>query len=164
MKVAITGMGILSAIGDTVQENYEALVHSRKGITRVENIATVHAGDIMVGEIKQSNDQLAAQLQLPQDHNYTRTALLGALAARQAVAHAIRRELGLLHKDAERLAARVGNLDRHFAQAQKDVEEIRISAGRVQSRSRRLEAVEFAGDEADDAASGLPPLRLAGDG
>lgn len=88
MKVAITGMGILSAIGDTVQENYEALVHSRKGITRVENIATVHAGDIMVGEIKQSNDQLAAQLQLPQDHNYTRTALLGALAARQAVAHA----------------------------------------------------------------------------
>ena len=82
----------------------------------------------------------------------------------RAEAHAIRRELGLLHKDAERLAARVGNLDRHFAQAQKDVEEIRISAGRVQSRSRRLEAVEFAGDEADDAASGLPPLRLAGDG
>lgn len=82
----------------------------------------------------------------------------------RAEAHAIRRELGLLHKDAERLAARVGNLDRHFAQAQKDVEEIRISAGRVQSRSRRLEAVEFAGDDPDDAASGLPPLRLAGDG
>lgn len=82
----------------------------------------------------------------------------------RAEAHAIRRELGLLHKDAERLATRVGNLDRHFAQAQKDVEEIRISAGRVQSRSRRLEAVEFAGDDPDDAASGLPPLRLAGDG
>lgn len=81
----------------------------------------------------------------------------------RAEAHAIRRELGLLHKDAERLATRVGNLDRHFAQAQKDVEEIRISAGRVQSRSRRLEAVEFAGDDPDDAVSGLPPLRLAGD-
>ncbi len=37
-------------------------------------------------------------------------------------ANIIRRELGLLHKDAERLATRVGNLDRHFALAQKDVD------------------------------------------
>ena len=33
----------------------------------------------------------------------------------RAEAHTIRRELGLLHKDVERLAARVGNLDRHFS-------------------------------------------------
>ena len=50
----------------------------------------------------------------------------------RAEAHAIRRELGLLHRDVERLSARVGNLDRHFAQAQKDLEEIRISADRAQ--------------------------------
>lgn len=58
-------------------------------------------------------------------------------------AHAIRRELGLLYKDVERLSVRVANLDRHFGQAQKDVEEIRISAERSHRRARRLEAIDF---------------------
>ena len=61
----------------------------------------------------------------------------------RAEAHAIRRELGLLYRDVERLSARVGNLDRHFGQAQKDIEEIRISADRAQGRARRLEAIDF---------------------
>jgi len=71
----------------------------------------------------------------------------------RAEAHVIRRELGLLHKDAERLAVRVGNLDRHFSQAQKDIEEIKISADRTQGRARRLEAIDFAPEaevEAED--------------
>jgi DNA recombination protein RmuC len=66
----------------------------------------------------------------------------------RAEAHAIRRELGLLHRDAERLASRVGNLDRHFGQAQKDIEEIKISASRTQVRARRLEAIDFAEEPA----------------
>jgi DNA recombination protein RmuC len=70
----------------------------------------------------------------------------------RAEAHKIRRELGLLHKDAERLAARVGNLDRHFGQAQKDIEEIKISADRTQTRARRLEAIDFAESIPQDAA------------
>jgi DNA recombination protein RmuC len=64
----------------------------------------------------------------------------------RAEAHAIRRELGLLYRDVERLSSRVANLDRHFAQAQKDVEEIRISADKAQGRARRLEAIDFAPD------------------
>ena len=79
-------------------------------------------------------------------------------------AHKIRRELGLLHKDVERLGARVGNLDRHFSQAQKDLEEIRISADRAGTRARRLEAIDFApaaGEEPEAAAPPEPPLRLA---
>ena len=75
----------------------------------------------------------------------------------RAEAHVIRRELGLLHKDAERLAARVANLDRHFGQAQKDIEEIKISADRTQGRARRLEAIDFAPDgevEAEDPKVG----------
>jgi DNA recombination protein RmuC len=73
-------------------------------------------------------------------------------------AHAIRRELGLLHKDAERLAARVGNLERHFGQAQADIAEIRISADRARSRARRLEAIDFSEEEPDDAAAGVARL------
>lgn len=73
-------------------------------------------------------------------------------------AHAIRRELGLLHKDVERLSARASNLDRHFGQAAKDIEEIRISADRAHSRARRLEAIDFAPEEAEPA----PVLATAG--
>ena len=70
----------------------------------------------------------------------------------RAEANTIRRELGLLHKDAERLAARVANLDRHFGQAQKDIEEIKISAERTQVRARRLEAIDFAEAPGEPAA------------
>jgi DNA recombination protein RmuC len=79
----------------------------------------------------------------------------------RAEAHTIRRELGLLHKDAERLATRVGNLDRHFGQAQKDVEEIRISADRTRVRARRLEAIDFAeATEEPDGVVDLPRSRV----
>lgn len=77
----------------------------------------------------------------------------------RAEAHNIRRELGLLHKDAERLATRVSNLDRHFGQAQKDIEEIRISASRAQSRARKLEAIDFAEASGDPDVVELPRLR-----
>ncbi len=76
----------------------------------------------------------------------------------RAEAHAIRRELGLLYRDVERMSARVGNLERHFSQAQKDVEEIRISADKAQSRARRLEAVDFSDDEAETASEGIARL------
>lgn len=75
-------------------------------------------------------------------------------------AHAIRRELGLLHKDVERLSARVGSLDRHFGQAQKDIEEIRISADRAGTRARRLEAIDFAPE--GEEPSPIPPVALTG--
>ena len=65
----------------------------------------------------------------------------------------IRRELTLLHKDVERLEGRVGNLDRHFAQAAKDVDEIRISAGKAGRRARQLEAFEFDEDDEDDRST-----------
>jgi DNA recombination protein RmuC len=63
----------------------------------------------------------------------------------RAEAHALRRELGLLHGDVERLLARVDNLERHFGQAQRDVEEIRVSADKARGRARRLESVDFSG-------------------
>lgn len=86
--VAITGMGILSAIGETVEDNFTALVNGKQGISDIENIATIHKKVIKVGEIKKTNSQLAQQLGLAPDNNYSRTAMLGALAAKQAVANA----------------------------------------------------------------------------
>jgi 3-oxoacyl-(acyl-carrier-protein) synthase len=86
--VAITGMGIISSIGNTVEENYNALLNSHTGITTIENISTVHADVIKVGEIKKTNQELIETLQLEKDNNFSRTAMLGVIAAKEAVKNA----------------------------------------------------------------------------
>jgi DNA recombination protein RmuC len=58
-------------------------------------------------------------------------------------AGAIRRELAELYKDVDRLVERVGNLDRHFGQAAKDIEEIKISSDKASRRARRLDNFDF---------------------
>ncbi|MFE3836796.1 DNA recombination protein RmuC [Pseudogemmobacter sonorensis] len=58
-------------------------------------------------------------------------------------AGAIRKELALLYGDVERLGARVDNLGRHFGQAAKDIEEIRISSDKATKRARRLDNFDF---------------------
>ena len=87
-KVAITGMGIISSIGNSVEENYNALITGSIGISTIENIETLHKDFIKVGEIKLTNRQLIEQLQLPQENNFSRTALLATIAAKQAVDNA----------------------------------------------------------------------------
>ena len=86
--VAITGMGIISSIGNSVEENYISLINNKIAITTIENISTVHADVIKVGEIKKTNAELIAQLQLDEENNFSRTALLGAIAAKEAVSNA----------------------------------------------------------------------------
>lgn len=86
--VAITGMGIISSIGNNVEENFDALINGRKGISKIAKIETIHKDAIMVGEIEFTNQELENQLGLTPDNNYSRTALLGAVAAKQAIADA----------------------------------------------------------------------------
>lgn len=83
--VAITGMGIISSIGNNVEENFDALINGRKGISKITKIETIHKDAIMVGEIDFTNQELEGQLGLTPDNNYSRTALLGAVAAKQAI-------------------------------------------------------------------------------
>jgi DNA recombination protein RmuC len=73
-------------------------------------------------------------------------------------AGAIRKELGLLHSDVERLVTRVGNLDRHFGQARKDVEEILISSEKAAKRAGRLHDFDFEELAADPVVSTVVPL------
>lgn len=56
---------------------------------------------------------------------------------------AIRKELAMLGGDVERLVTRVGNLDRHFGQAAKDIEDIKISAEKAGKRAHRLDHFDF---------------------
>jgi 3-oxoacyl-[acyl-carrier-protein] synthase-1 len=86
--VAITGMGIISAIGNSVEENYSALLNGEKAITTIANITTVHKNVMKVGEIKKTNQELIDELLLSPDNNFSRTALIGTYAAKQAIKNA----------------------------------------------------------------------------
>lgn len=73
-------------------------------------------------------------------------------------AGAIRKELGALHGDVERLVTRVGNLDRHFGQARKDVDEIKISSEKAAKRAGRLHNFDFEELAPDVSAATVVPL------
>lgn len=87
-KVAITGMGIISAIGKNVEENFDSLIHQKHGLSRLENFESIHKNEIFVGEIKLSNDELATFLNLSPENNFPRTAMLGLIAVKEALQNA----------------------------------------------------------------------------
>ncbi|MEJ2379032.1 MAG: DNA recombination protein RmuC [Pseudolabrys sp.] len=55
-------------------------------------------------------------------------------------------EVGLLVADVTRLRDRVHNLDKHFGQAGRDIEQIVTSADKILSRGEKISGVEFDGD------------------
>ncbi len=73
-------------------------------------------------------------------------------------AGAIRRELALLHGDVDRLGERVGSLDRHFHQAAKDIEDIKISSDKAGRRAKRLDNFDFEELAPDADAARVVPL------
>lgn len=81
-------MGIISAIGNTVEENKTALLSFQSGIKDITHIDTIHANTIKVGEVIFSNEELISKLQLPENNNFTRTALLGLFATKEAIKNA----------------------------------------------------------------------------
>ncbi|MFD1095974.1 beta-ketoacyl-[acyl-carrier-protein] synthase family protein [Salegentibacter chungangensis] len=82
--VAVTGMGVISCIGNNVEENYRSLVSGRPGIGKPEILKSIHT-HLPVGEVKLSNAELAQFLGLKEGHSFTRAALLGAIAAGEAI-------------------------------------------------------------------------------
>ena len=72
-------------------------------------------------------------------------------------AGAIRRELALLYADVDRLGLRVESLDRHFGQAAKDIEDIKISSDKAGKRARRLDNFDFEELASDDPVKVISP-------
>ncbi|WP_288897804.1 beta-ketoacyl-[acyl-carrier-protein] synthase family protein [uncultured Capnocytophaga sp.] len=87
-KIVVTGMGIISSIGNSVEANFYALTHKRTGLSVIENLVTAHKNNIRVGEVKLDNNQLAEKLHLPIVNAYSRTSLLGIIAVKEAIANA----------------------------------------------------------------------------
>ena len=61
----------------------------------------------------------------------------------------IQEEMLKLIDDVSRLDTRVGNLNRHFSQAQKDILEIQTSTSRITKRSHTITEIEVSGAEND---------------
>jgi DNA recombination protein RmuC len=72
-------------------------------------------------------------------------------------AGAIRKELALLYADVDRLGTRVESLDRHFGQAAKDIEDIKISSEKAGKRARRLDNFDFEELAPDDPVKVIGP-------
>ncbi|MCK9422865.1 MAG: beta-ketoacyl-[acyl-carrier-protein] synthase family protein [Bacteroidales bacterium] len=84
-RVYITGIGIVCAIGNNVHETLQSLLTEKSGIGEITLFPTIHKGVIPLAEVKLSNKQLQTELGFHGAKNFTRTALLGMKAAREAV-------------------------------------------------------------------------------
>lgn len=78
-------MGIISSLGDSVEETLRSLSECRTGIGKIKHLQTVHRDEFVAGEVKHSNEELK---QIAGTRNYNRTTLLGIIAARQALKNA----------------------------------------------------------------------------
>lgn len=81
----VTGLGVISAIGNGIAETLDAFDNNRSGIGPITLFDSIHQNHLPVGEVKLSNNYLAKILGLAKP--ITRTAMLGMVAARQAVQH-----------------------------------------------------------------------------
>ncbi|MBQ4449782.1 MAG: beta-ketoacyl-[Prevotella sp.] len=87
MNIAITGLGIICAIGNNSQQVLDSLVNRKTGVGMMKYLQSCHT-ELPVGEVKLSDDELKTLLSLPVESLYSRTTLLGAVAVKQAMADA----------------------------------------------------------------------------
>lgn len=87
MNIAITGLGIICAIGNNSHQVLDSLVNRKTGVGMMKYLQSCHT-ELPVGEVKLSDDELKTLLGLPVESLYSRTTLLGAVAVKQAMAGA----------------------------------------------------------------------------
>jgi 3-oxoacyl-[acyl-carrier-protein] synthase-1 len=86
-KILISGMGIISAIGNNVAETLQSLRENRSGIASLRYLKTSHT-EFPVGEVKMNNEKMMQFLNITDNVPVTRTSLVGMLAVREALTSA----------------------------------------------------------------------------
>jgi len=110
-RIYITGIGIISSIGNNVPEVLSSLKTCKTGIGEITLFPTLHKGSLPMAEVKCSTAQLALLAEKERATEYTRTTLLGMIAAKEAlrsagIDHVSDRRTGLIS------ATTVGGMDR----------------------------------------------------
>jgi 3-oxoacyl-(acyl-carrier-protein) synthase len=83
-RIVVTGMGIISPIGNSVAQNHMALKEGKCGFSSLELFPTRYGSVLPFGEIKIPNEVLKEQLNVT-EKGVTRTTLLALHAFQQAV-------------------------------------------------------------------------------
>jgi len=88
-RVFVTGMGVISALGNGLTEQIRALQNSHSGIKKISNLESIHKGLLPAAEIELSNDELKILIpNLDESESYTRGQLLSLIATNEAIATA----------------------------------------------------------------------------
>lgn len=83
-KIYITSVGIVSSIGNNVEETVESLLSGKRGQGTSEFVDSDLARSFPLCEVKLSNDELAERAGVSRDTFLTRCSLLAAVAAKEA--------------------------------------------------------------------------------
>ena len=84
-RVFITGYGMITSIGKNSEENYQSLLKKKCGYGKIEVLDTLHHDDLPACEIKLTDQQLCELANVPSGKGFTRPALLGVIAFREAI-------------------------------------------------------------------------------
>lgn len=110
-RVFVTGIGIISAIGFDCSETELALQGAKSGIGRITQLDTLYKDEIPVAEVKAGCMELVERAKVPVNGLFSRTSLLGIVAARQALLQAGITDTGG-HRTGLVSATTVGGMDR----------------------------------------------------
>lgn len=102
--ICITGLGLISAIGNNTEENFRSLMLQKSGISPVELLMGKGANGFVGGEIKLTNPQLAEMAGFPAAADLPRSALLALIAVKEAL-----RDAGIADFDPWRTGIVLGN-------------------------------------------------------
>ena len=86
-QVLVTGLGIVSGIGISVQETLASLLAGKSGVGVLKYLQTNHK-DIPCSEVQLSDVQMRTMLSIPDSVPMNRTSLMGILATKNALANA----------------------------------------------------------------------------
>jgi len=85
IKVCVTGIGVISAIGNNAEENHYSLKNNQTGISRATHFKSKYTDIFDFGEIKLSNSELEKSLKFKDLNHLTRTELIAFKAFEEAI-------------------------------------------------------------------------------
>jgi len=86
-QIFVTGMGIITGLGIGKKDTLNALLQEKSGIGEVRYLQTVHK-NLPVGEVQLTNEKMVQLLGIEEEKIYTRTALMGRIALKEALQEA----------------------------------------------------------------------------
>ncbi len=111
VRIVITGIGVICSLGRDAEETFNSLVNGKSGVKPINILDTIHKDKFVAGEVPLTHDELITLSENRLQPPFTRTALLGIIAAKQAY-----KDAGLTPDDTLKTgivsATTVGGIDR----------------------------------------------------